>query len=149
MITCLCPDDTVKTTPLLIVNGPTEKPFCPVAIVRLVDTLSAFINTPLAATTDVVPVTTVPVTAAGVDPPITDALIVDAPEIATPVNVPPVIATLLAFWDAIVPKPLISPEAIVSHTGAADAEPVPVWFKNFLVAVVLPDSFVSVLVAPE
>jgi hypothetical protein len=35
MITCLCPAARVIVTPLAIVNGPTVKPFCPVAIVPL------------------------------------------------------------------------------------------------------------------
>jgi hypothetical protein len=83
-----------------------------------------------------VAVTVVNVPAAGVVPPI-----------VTPFIVPPVIVTELAFWVAIVPNPLISPLEIVPHAGAAEAAPVPVWVKKFLVVVVLPASFDSVLVA--
>ncbi len=116
--------------------------------------LIALTKMPLPATTDalpvtVVPVTVVPVMAAGVDPPITEPLIVEAPEMATPAIVPPVMATLLAFWLAIVPRPLMSPEEIASQEGAAESDPVPVWFRNFLVVVVLPDSFAKALVEPE
>ena len=107
-------------TPLATVKGPTEKPFCPVAIVRLVVTLSALISTPFAATTDVVPVTTVPVT---VVPVIAAAVL--APMVV-PLIVPPVMATLLAFWVAIVPKPDTSDEETVPHAGASESEPVPV-----------------------
>jgi len=69
------------------------------------------------------------------------------PPIVTPSIVPPVIVTELAFWVAIVPKPLTSPLDIVPQAGAAYAVPVPVWVKKFLVVVVLPASLDSVLVA--
>ena len=45
MITCLCPEATVMVTPLLVVNGPTVNPFCPVEIVPLTVAVSAFNST--------------------------------------------------------------------------------------------------------
>lgn len=44
---CLCPDATVMVAPLLMVNGPTEKPFVPVSIVTLDETVELLVNTPL------------------------------------------------------------------------------------------------------
>ena len=46
-------------------------------------------------------------------------------------------------------KPEMSDAAGCAHTGAADADPVPVWLRNSLVVVVLPASLDNVLVALE